>query len=437
MQVRADEKALDLRVVASDVPATIDTDEQRLKQILINLLGNAIKFTDKGFVQFEVEVNERGDRLYLHVEDTGVGMSAEQIQTIFDPFTQGDPSVSRKFGGTGLGLAITKRLVDMLDGTLSVKSELGAGSTFSVEIPISVLHNVQRVSLDLNDDNIGFEIGAEPASLLKLACNVLLVDDQQDIRSVTRHFLEEAGAEVTLAENGAIAVNRVRQAEAQRRQYDVIVMDMQMPEVDGYTATSQLRESGFTMPIIALTANAMQGDRERCVQAGCDDYLAKPIDHAELVKMIDRMTAGVEQEQALNKPQTPDRDAHAEARVLIIEDNADAATATAKLLELNGFGVEIAHTGEAGLDMAESLSPDCVLLDLGLPDMEGSDVAQRLRASDYQGLLIAVSGRSAHEVVGKAEDSSFDHYLVKPVKFDKLRALLQGVREKSPSVQRN
>jgi DNA-binding response OmpR family regulator len=153
--------------------------------------------------------------------------------------------------------------------------------------------------------------------------------------------------------------------------------------------------------------------------------------------MIGRMTADVEQEQALKKPQTPDRDAHAEAQVLIIEDNADAAAATAKLLEFIGFGVEIAHTGEAGLDMAERLSPDCVLLDLGLPDMEGSDVAEHLRASGYQGLLIAVSGRSGHQIAGEANDSSFDHYLLKPVEFETLRALLEGVRAKAQSAQRD
>lgn len=152
--------------------------------------------------------------------------------------------------------------------------------------------------------------------------------------------------------------------------------------------------------------------------------------------MIGRMTVEAEQEQAL-KPKLPDRNARFEALVLIIEDSVDAAAAIAKLLELSGFGVEIAHTGEAGLDMAERLSPDCVLLDLGLPDMEGSDVAVRLRSGDYQGSLIAVSGRSSHEVITEAKDSRFDHYLVKPLEFEKLQALLEGVREKSRSAQLN
>ncbi|MEO8271972.1 MAG: ATP-binding protein, partial [Aureliella sp.] len=284
MFVRAGEKQLDLRAeFLTPVPLTIKTDPIRLRQVLINLVGNAIKFTEKGSVILKVGMIE--GQLQFGVSDTGIGMTQEQQDRLFKPFSQGDPSVTRQFGGSGLGLAISRRLTEMLGGQITVQSEEGKGSTFLVTLPTGSIDGVNLVQPKIQHKPASEETAASPQSL---HCRVLIVDDRRDVRHISQHFLEKAGASVVTGEDGRQGIDLALAARDSGQPFDVIVMDMQMPNVDGMQATAELRSAGIASPIIALTADAMKGDREKCLNGGCDDYLSKPIDHLALVNMVGR-----------------------------------------------------------------------------------------------------------------------------------------------------
>lgn len=291
MQVRAASKNLPFHVECDGpIPATIESDPTRLKQILVNLLGNAVKFTEAGEVRLRARLlnqNTAAPCLEFAVTDTGVGMSTEQIDRLFQPFTQGDSSTTRQYGGTGLGLSISKRLANMLDGDIRVESQPGKGSTFCVTIATGPLDGVPL----LDDPATAMlhhpdETTDTAYERLSLACRVLLVEDGPDNQRLISFFLRRAGMDVTIAENGRVAVDLALQARAAEQPFDIILMDMQMPVMDGYEATALLRRKGYRGTIIALTAHAMSGDDHKCLQAGCDDYAAKPIDREKLIELL-------------------------------------------------------------------------------------------------------------------------------------------------------
>ena len=286
LRVRSQEKGLDLRCTWPDgVPDRIRTDPARLKQLIFNLVGNAIKFTTTGYVSLDVQFDRTAQkpRMQVRIEDTGVGIPKAKLESIFDPFVQADCSVTREFGGTGLGLAISRRIADALGGTLNVDSQVGRGSVFIVEIPIGSLDGV-RFADECVSDAVAASTSDEPGTPTKLPpMHVLLVEDGETNRRLIQLILSEAGVQVTTAENGRLGVER-----AEHEDYDVILMDMQMPVMDGYQASTRIRQLGLTMPIIALTAHAMKGDREKCLQAGCSDYLTKPIRAETLLDCLRR-----------------------------------------------------------------------------------------------------------------------------------------------------
>jgi PAS domain S-box-containing protein len=292
MRVRADAKALPLSVeFRGPMPATIRTDPMRLRQILINLVGNAIKFTEVGEVRIVVQLDttERDQpRLQIDVIDTGIGMRGEQLARIFQPFAQADSSTTRRFGGTGLGLSISKRLADVLGGTISVQSEPGRGSRFTLTVATGPLDNISHVA-DLQNPTPDAVAVPEPRALpANRRCKVLLAEDGPDNQRLIAYVVRKYRADVTIADNGQMAVDLVLAAEDAGDPFHVVLMDMQMPVLDGYGATQKLRESGFAGTIVALTAHAMGGDREKCLAAGCNDYSMKPIDRASLYRVIAR-----------------------------------------------------------------------------------------------------------------------------------------------------
>ena len=295
MRVRTADKRLTLSVeYASVVPDVFQSDPTRLKQILLNLVGNAIKFTDKGGVRIVARCGEpqsADPQLTVEVIDTGIGMTEAQIQKLFTVFTQADESTTRKFGGSGLGLAISKRLAELLDGKIAVESTPGKGSAFRLALPTGPLTGVKMVDGRLEEHPA--DAPAPPVRALPALppCRVLLAEDGIDNQILIRTFLEKAGATVTVVTDGQLAVQAATDALAAGRAYDVVLMDMQMPVLDGYGATSKLRLTGYRGPVVALTAHAMAGDRERCVSAGCDDYLSKPVDRALLVATVARLIA--------------------------------------------------------------------------------------------------------------------------------------------------
>lgn len=278
MRPQADEKQLKLEIRGLDsLPPTIISDPTRLRQVITNLLSNAIKFTDRGSIKVMCECSP--DWLCIRITDSGCGIPPEQLDAIFDPFVQADNSVTRKFGGTGLGLAISRQIARGLSGDLTVSSEPGKGSTFMLRLPLVVEKSGARPLVDATKRTAPAASG--PAVPVQLSGRVLLVEDGETNRKLIELVLRRAGLMVECAENGRVGVEM-----ASRSQYDVILMDMQMPVMDGYAAAQTLRRQGLTAPIIALTAHALGGDQARCASAGCTGYLSKPVDPDVLLKTL-------------------------------------------------------------------------------------------------------------------------------------------------------
>ena len=281
----AKKKGLEFEIrTTDDLPANIITDSGRLQQCLINLINNALKFTKEGHVYLNIALEEREDQSYIRfdIEDTGIGIPSEMQKKIFNSFTQVNESHSRKYGGTGLGLAITKRLTELLGGELTLTTQQGKGSLFSLIIPAgldvaSQPRLIKGCIIDSTDNR------PESTERSELSGHVLVAEDVKTNQMLIKTLLNKMGLDVTLADDGEKALQKVL-----THQFDFILMDMMMPNMNGYEATAAIKKEGITTPIIALTANAMKGDEEKCLKAGCDGYLPKPIDKGQLVEILQK-----------------------------------------------------------------------------------------------------------------------------------------------------
>jgi len=287
MKMAADGKGISLDLEYSgSIPQCIRTDPTRLRQILVNLIGNAVKFTEAGGVRVIVQLDRPSDqqpKLRFDVIDTGIGMSEEQLNALFRPFSQVDSSAHRRFGGTGLGLVISKRLSQMLGGDIEVASAPGKGSAFSATIATGATEKAQLAAPTVDADQSRLPLPAGPC---KINGRILLAEDGSDNQRLIAFLLRKAGAEVMVVENGQMAVYAALTAQQGGMPFDAILMDMQMPVIDGYEAVRRLRIANYRRPIIALTAHAMTEDRRKCLDAGCDDYLSKPIDRNRLLATV-------------------------------------------------------------------------------------------------------------------------------------------------------
>jgi CheY-like chemotaxis protein len=275
----AQEKDLDLVLdFDADVPDYIVGDEVRIRQILSNLIGNAIKFTPDGMIRLQVARGREDGTLQFVVSDTGIGMPTDKLDHIFDTFTQIYTRGARKAQGTGLGLAICKHLVEMMGGAIRVESTEGLGSTFSywIRYDLPSLEDVDALERELDirpsGDNAHF------------TAHILVVEDVATNQFVITDMLEDLGCTVDLADNGAEGVEKVATTS-----YDLVFMDCQMPVMDGFEATRDIRNAGHTqLPIVALTANALKGDREKCLEAGMDGFVSKPVSRTEIIEVLNR-----------------------------------------------------------------------------------------------------------------------------------------------------
>jgi signal transduction histidine kinase/CheY-like chemotaxis protein len=299
---RATEKRVAFRIdIDGKIPETIESDPTRLNQILVNLAGNAIKFTDEGSVSVTARlVNAEPPQIEFEVRDSGIGMTPEGLSRLFQAFSQADNSTTRRFGGTGLGLRISKQLAQLLGGDITVESMHGHGSTFRLRVAAGSIESSRyvtawalREAVDAEPDRIavdtaaGIELPAAESRELPLqGYRVLLAEDGPDNQRLITYFLRKAGAEPVVVDNGQSAVEAALLTEQQSKPFDVVVMDMQMPILDGYGAADRLREFSYQRPVIAITAHAMAGDREKCIAAGCCDYLTKPINRNHLIEKI-------------------------------------------------------------------------------------------------------------------------------------------------------
>ncbi len=281
LRSEAERKGLKFRITHdAEVPGRIYSDPTRVRQCMVNLIGNAIKFTDQGHVHVHLSLSESGGKHYIRfdVEDTGIGIAEDKLDIIFDSFSQANSSTTRNFGGTGLGLAITRSLAELLEGSVSARSKQGQGSVFSLLIPAGV-NPREEPPLKLDSKEVRTSDHQEQS----FTGRVLVAEDNPSNQMLIKIMLQKMGLDVSIVENGQEAVDR-----ACDQQFDMIFMDMQMPVMNGYEAAEALRKKKITVPIIALTANAMKGDAEKCIKAGCDEYLPKPVNR----KILEKVMAG-------------------------------------------------------------------------------------------------------------------------------------------------
>jgi two-component system sensor histidine kinase/response regulator len=411
--VNAQDKNLQLKISAvTPLPVRIKTDPTRLRQILLNLLGNAIKFTDVGEVCLEIgeTLVDGKNILEFSVIDTGIGITDSDLEKLFKPFSQAGRINSLREPGTGLGLAISRQLAQYLGGNISVSSDPGMGSKFTVRIDPGSLDDVPRQLLDVTTQ-LDTTINTEA---IRLHGHILVTDDLPDIRYLIGHLISSFGGRVSYASNGEEAIAMVNERAANNESFDLMIMDSQMPVMDGLAATRLLRAQGCTTPILALTAATLRGERELCIAAGADDYLSKPIEAATLLTRLQELLARDTKGNSVVTRQ-----------ILLVEDNKDAREVTALLLSHLGWDVLTAGDGKEALTVLATARPAVILLDLNLPDIDGYDLAIKMRNMGFQKTrLLALSGQQPDKE--RAAAGKFDQHLMKPLELAELTRVLDS-----------
>ena len=387
------------RSTGAELPRWIESDPTRIRQILVNLVGNAIKFTERGSVTIALsqDAREGEPRLRFEVRDTGIGMTPEETARVFADFAQADSSTTRRFGGTGLGLAICRRLTAVLGGALTVQSTRGQGSAFVLVLPIA--RAIDPVD-DLNETAIIAPRGIPPRSGLQ----VLVADDSADIQMLITRFLADIAAGATVVSNGREAVEAALAALHQGRPFDLILMDLHMPELDGAEAVRTLRNAGLEQPIVALTASDDIEDRERCAAAGYSDFLVKPIDRVQLIQKIATLN-GVDPGEPRRSP--PARNGTAseplQAAAAPVHDAATgAAFDAARLLAMVGGDASVR---DAVLALFQGDAP-ALVQSIQTAASAGDGNALRAGAHKLKGMLLTVWATPAADVAAALESAA-------------------------------
>ncbi|MCA9790714.1 MAG: response regulator, partial [Candidatus Eremiobacteraeota bacterium] len=415
LAVRAHQKNLELLAeIDPQVPPTVVCDSTRVRQVLINLVGNAIKFTSDGEVIVKVRLLERqGDELKLRisVSDTGIGIANDKIDKIFESFAQADTSTTRQFGGTGLGLSITAFLVDLMGGSIQVESEPGRGSTFHATIKARV-----------SDEEL-VVIGPDATIAGRTA---LVVDDNATNRRLLEDLLRHWGMEPVLATSGPEALKLVEQAQ---RPFDFLLLDVNMPEMDGFTVAQRL---GASMPVtLMLSSSDLSSDTARCRQLGIEHYMTKPISEEELKhallaqlgnqKLVRSGPAGIRPVQP-----SPLRG----LKVLLAEDNPINQALAVILLEQMGMTVTVVNNGREAVEAVAGGAYDVVLIDVQMPELDGFQATRLIRELGEPLAKTPIVALTAHAIKGDRErclEAGMDDYVTKPIDPDQLRLALVGL----------
>src|SRR5438876_1107523 len=430
LAVRAREKHLELTVdVPPDVPQMVRGDPTRLRQVLMNLIGNAIKFTEQGEVDVSASIIQRdadGAAVQFRVRDTGIGISEQQLGSIFQEFTQADASMTRRYGGTGLGLAISRRLVALMGGELAVTSEVGRGSEFSFALTFPL------------------EAGAQATARAAVSLGgrrLLVVDDNETNRRIVRDMLGAEGMAVHEASRADAGLEALRRAARARTPYDLAILDAQMPDQDGFELATAVRADRALQAtrLLILTSAGQRGDGERCRQLGIQAYLTKPIARADLVEAVGTVLAGTA--SAPGEVDLVTRHSIAESRhalrILLAEDNpVNQQVATAMLLK-RGHQVDVVNNGREAVDAVAREGYDVVLMDIQMPGMDGFEATEKIRALS-QGRTLPIIALTAHALSGERERClarGMSGYLAKPFKAHDLFAAVEGRVAQAPDTE--
>jgi len=424
LSLRAHQKGLELAYdLQPDVPEALVGDPGRLKQIIVNLVGNAIKFTEKGEVVVHVQADSRtNDEIVFHftIEDTGIGIPTEKQSAIFEAFTQADGSMSRTYGGTGLGLTISSRLVALMHGRIWVESELNKGSRFH----FTAHFGLQKVPARTI-------VPRDPATLRNM--RVLVVDDNATNRQILLKILASWDCRPLAVDSGAKAITALREAQGLARKFPLILVDAQMPEMDGFELVESIKRNPKwrTATIMMLSSAAQHGDAQRCRELGVAAYLTKPIRQGELLDAVLTAlgTGPMKDASPAQVTRHSLRQNSYHLRILLAEDNAVNQVLAVRLLEKRGHKVTVAGNGKEALAALEKGSFDLVLMDVQMPEMDGFEATAAIREKEKtSGNHLPVIAMTAHAMVGDKErclEAGMDDYISKPIRGEELSELLK------------
>ncbi|MDH3216721.1 MAG: response regulator [Candidatus Krumholzibacteria bacterium] len=417
LAVRAAQKGLDLHCrVAPDVPDDLAGDPGRLRQVIVNLVGNAIKFTETGEVTIEaVEESRSNGKICIHfsITDTGIGIARDKQKEIFDAFTQVDTSTTRKFGGTGLGLAITSQLVELMDGRTWLESEIGKGTVFHFTSVFALGEERSRRKPGEIETLVGLP--------------VLVVDDNHTNRRILEEILGNWNMRPILTEGGPAALSEMRRAAGEGEPYRLVLLDCMMPEMDGFELAERVRQERTLEDahMIMMSSAARPDDAERCRQLGIARYLTKPVLQSELWDTILGVVGETAaEEMASRAPATYQTDGRAKLRVLVAEDGVINQKVALGLLRMRGHEATIVGTGRAVLEALERGSFDVVLMDVQMPDLDGFEatalIRERERHRDRRTPIIAMTAAAMKGDREKCLQAGMDGYIAKPIDPDQL-----------------
>jgi two-component system, sensor histidine kinase and response regulator len=421
--VRAHQKGLELVYdVEPDVPEPLLGDPGRLRQILVNLVGNSIKFTESGEVVVSVARGSAENDTFLHfrVRDTGIGIAPEQQAKIFEPFSQADGSMTRKYGGTGLGLTICVRLVEMMGGKIWIESERGKGTTVHFTAQFAIQEGTSKRLEHL-----------EPTQLRNL--HALIVDDNFTNRKVLSGMLLRWGMKPTAVEGGTAALQAMEVANNTGRPFPLILIDGQMPEIDGFTLAEKIlaRPELAGATIMMLTSAGHIGDAARCRQLGISAYLVKPIRQGELLQAVCSILAGKPTGEKPLVTRHSLREIDKRLHVLVTEDNKINQTLAVRLLEKRGFGVTVANNGLEAIAAHEKHSFDLILMDVQMPEMDGFEATLAIREKEKRaGRHTPIVAMTAHALKGDEQRClavGMDAYISKPIRTNELFSTIERI----------
>ena len=408
--LKANQKGIELILeINEDVPDYVKGDPGRLRQILMNLIGNAIKFTSKGEVKLTISVDEKNDEKSLvrfSVKDTGIGIPDDKVNVIFDSFRQVDESTTREYGGTGLGLAITKQLVEMMKGEINVKTQLGKGSEFFFTIALKRIEKLEKT----------YEISDK----ILINKNVLIIDNNESNIAFIKNILEKKGLKIRINKNVSDTINMVL-----KEKFDLIIIHSVLPEIDGFKLSKEIRNNKINTPIIIIAYAGKIGDGKKSKELGINAYLTKPVKNYVLISVIKRILSDNIKEDELITTHTiieekyiKEKNDKKKYKILLAEDNSINQKLVKLLCEKKGWDITIVDNGKKAVEAAKQNEFDLILMDISMPEMDGIEATKRIRKIDKL-KDIPIIAMTAHSMKGDKEKfikSGMDDYLSKPVK---------------------